>query len=505
MVVKTLDLNQNPFADYGNIVSGERFVGRCKEINEIKSRVLGKNFGNLSIVGLPRIGKTSLVYNALIEQKEQLLNGQKIAVVFITMSVYNRAQELYTAIMEKTAKIIRDKDEKLFCSLSDATAAFTDCKKLEDFLFLSRHNGYRIIVILDEFDHCKNIFEINDFQFLRELSTMPETRLCLITTSRNTLQELEIRCGGISNFYGVFSDLRLELFHEERDLPLYWKWAEKNGIEVSQEYKQEILYYAGNHPFLIDLLNYHVFNKIVNENHDKKDLIENISSDIRNELWNQYQKILAVMEEEKLFKTLVQEIAGTVIEVKQEDIEKLMKYGLLRGSGQKGVYSTLSVHFLEYLRQKELEFDIWPLWNCAEQRLREVVRKFLLNKYGEDWIGPFIIDNPKQQAKIDEFQELMNGNKKRFGNLASDNLLRYTYPMDMWQIFIQSDWTHFQHIFNGNKAEWSERFSLLARIRNPIAHSNRDFINPDDVKRAKTICDLIIEKTNAVINAADAV
>jgi hypothetical protein len=65
MVIKKLNV-VNPFADNAGIVTGSRFVGRQSEINEIHTRVLGELYGNLAIVGLPRIGKSSLVWNALI-------------------------------------------------------------------------------------------------------------------------------------------------------------------------------------------------------------------------------------------------------------------------------------------------------------------------------------------------------------------------------------------------------------------------------------------------------
>ena len=59
----------NPFADYGSIVRGDRFVGRKKELNTIKQRVLGPNYGNLAIMGLPRIGKSSLAWEGILERK----------------------------------------------------------------------------------------------------------------------------------------------------------------------------------------------------------------------------------------------------------------------------------------------------------------------------------------------------------------------------------------------------------------------------------------------------
>ena len=50
MVIKTLN-TENPFADFGGIVEGERFVGRSNAINAIHSRVLGTSYGNIAIMG----------------------------------------------------------------------------------------------------------------------------------------------------------------------------------------------------------------------------------------------------------------------------------------------------------------------------------------------------------------------------------------------------------------------------------------------------------------------
>ena len=63
--------NENPFSSAGGIVDGDLFIGRKEELNEIQGRVLGKNFGNLSIVGIPKIGKSSLMHT-LYERKNQL-------------------------------------------------------------------------------------------------------------------------------------------------------------------------------------------------------------------------------------------------------------------------------------------------------------------------------------------------------------------------------------------------------------------------------------------------
>ena len=58
MVINKLKkmLLKNPFADFGGIVIGDRFIGRKAEIEAIQNRLFGINYGNMAIMGLPRIG-----------------------------------------------------------------------------------------------------------------------------------------------------------------------------------------------------------------------------------------------------------------------------------------------------------------------------------------------------------------------------------------------------------------------------------------------------------------
>lgn len=85
-------------------------------------------------------------------------------------------------------------------------------------------------------------------------------------------------------------------------------------------------------------------------------------------------------------------------------------------------------------------------------------------------------------------------NKKTFGNFASDNLVNYTYPLDMWNCFILTDWAWFQKILSGQISTWHEIFLLLSKVRNPIAHSNKDFVLQEEQIKAKEICKELIDK-----------
>jgi len=523
MVIKELNI-ANPFADNAGIVTGNRFVGRQFEIDEIHTRVLGELYGNLAIVGLPRIGKSSIVWNALIPLKEKMLHEKHI-LAYISISsgdsAVNFFKGLALAILDEIEfeKELVDIIRRLRSIYNDIKSSQNDrfefLNQVKKFFKFCKRSDLRTTFILDEFDYSENIFTVADFQFLRELSTLPETKICLVTVSRRTIQELEPENGAISNFYGVFSELRLQLF-SENDISAYWQRVESLGLEVSEEYKKEVFYFVGSHPYWLDMVNYHVFNGTKAEKKSSIELLSEIGSELKKFLWDNYDDIISLMEKEGLKSHFIQAVVGPVVNLTQMGIERLTKYGLVQpilarekyGTNFQTLidaglvnesdisYNSLSIHLNDYLKQKETEFDIWALWTEAEHQVRNLIKIYLKEKYGDDWRDTFVLANPRKENDIFRLEDMRTRNKKTFGNSASDNLVSYTYPLDMWNCFISSDWTWFQRILSGQQANWREKFSLLGKVRNPIAHSNRDFVIQDEQTKAKTICNELITNIN---------
>lgn len=522
MVIKELN-TANPFADNAGIVTEERFVGRQQEINEVHTRVLGELYGNLAVVGLPRIGKSSLVWNALIPLKEKLLQEKHI-LAYISISSGDCAVNFFKGLalsildeieFEKDLVDIYRRLESIYNDIrSYQNDRFEFLNQVKKFFKFCKRSNLRTTFILDEFDYSENIFSVADFQFLRELSTLPETKICLVTISRRTIQELEPENGAISNFYGVFSELRLQLF-SENDMKAYWQRVENLGLEVSEEYKKETFYFVGSHPYWLDMVNYHVFNGVKSGTNSSLELLSEIGGELKKVLWDNYDDIIALMDKEGLKNHFIQAVVGPVVNLTQMSIERLTKYGLVKPILAREKYSTyfqtlidaglvnesdisynsISIHLNDYLKQKETEFDIWALWNEAEHQVRNLINVHLKEKYGEDWRVAFTAANPKKENDILRMEEMRAKNKRTFGNLASDNLVSYTYPLDMWNCFISTDWTWFQRVLTGQQATWREKFLLLGKVRNPIAHSNRDFVLQDEQTKAKEICNELIERT----------
>jgi AAA+ ATPase superfamily predicted ATPase len=96
---------KNPFSDYGGIVSQNKFVGRKTEIKQIHKRVLGETFGNLAIMGLPRIGKSSLAWNSIIVNKNELIKNN-ILPIWIPLGELSNLNELFDEVLTNTCEIV---------------------------------------------------------------------------------------------------------------------------------------------------------------------------------------------------------------------------------------------------------------------------------------------------------------------------------------------------------------------------------------------------------------
>lgn len=317
---------KNPFSDYGGIVIGDRFIGRKTEVEAIQNRLLGINYGNMAIMGLPRIGKSSLSWNAIMEKRSEL-EKLNIIPIWISFGEYKSIIEVFQEVFNELIERISS-NVGLLVDITGLYDRFIDAKSelekrryIKKILKLIKLKGFRLISIFDEFDNAKNILDLNDFQFLRELSNNPETKLALLTISRKTLQELEPENGALSNFYQIFTDLRLRLFGLN-DQDLYWNRVRLNGIEVSPSYTNLASYYCGSHPYLLDVFNHEVFNNISQSEINLDQITINVIKELNLKMLNEYESIVKLMIDEGIERYLMQMVVGPVYDITQRDVEK---------------------------------------------------------------------------------------------------------------------------------------------------------------------------------------
>lgn len=120
---------ENPFADYGRIVSGERFIGRQADLQAIENRTIRPSApGNLAIVGDSSVGKSSLVWQAVMEPKDRLLKNKQVP-LWINLATYDTRSHFFLSLVTEcfdeleelgwlTEPIVNTKDRALQDKLS---------------------------------------------------------------------------------------------------------------------------------------------------------------------------------------------------------------------------------------------------------------------------------------------------------------------------------------------------------------------------------------------------
>ena len=90
-----MELNKNPFSGYGNIIYGDRFIGRNSDIEIINQRVFKTiEPANIAIIGCPRIGKSSLVKHT-IEINKKLMSEKNIISIWLNIGTFASSNEFF--------------------------------------------------------------------------------------------------------------------------------------------------------------------------------------------------------------------------------------------------------------------------------------------------------------------------------------------------------------------------------------------------------------------------
>lgn len=466
----------NPFADYGNIVRGKRFIGRNDSLRVVENRVVRPpESGNLAIVGDYRVGKSSLVYKGIMERKDKMIARKQIP-IWINLATFDKAAFFFRSLVTSAydemddlgwlTEPIRNAAKRV---LEEEISWSEGYGRIQRFFEKVHQSDYRILFVLDEFDHARHLFmgDVSGFQGLRELSYRPEWRVTFITTSRRSLHDIELQTKAISTFDLIFHKHYLGMFDDD-DMKGYWGKLEDVGIEINPNIQERVKFYCGGHPFLLEMLGYEIVEYFRETSRVDVDVA---AQRAEHSFLDQYDHMINILSEDNSLKKILQILFGPIVDVKQTDVDEFMRYGLIQPGGQ-GSYTAFSAHFQTYLKLIERQSDLWPVWRETELTLRNCIMTAMMGQYGEQWIAQLEKAHSNLKLIFDRCREAQQKEGKSFGSRASRNLIDFTYPQDLFAI-IFSEWNMFKTKFGKDKNYWDQRSQLLGKIRNPLAH-NRD-------------------------------
>lgn len=492
----------NPIADYGSIIFGNRFIGRLDNISVVESRIIiPSKSANLAIIGIPRIGKSSLAWKAIMEREEDLIS-RKILPIWIDMGIFNEIIDFFCVIIAECLFKLEELD-LISVPINEVVNQIND----ESLLWIKRFSfilkffklikdlGYRIILILDEFDNARNIFKdaAEGFQKLRSLSYNPKYSVTFVTTSRRSVKNIEETLKGSSTFYETFMNNNLGAFNEN-DKKEYFEKVSSVGINFSADDKEKINTYCGSHPFLLDILCYEIIEIFLKQTEVN---IDKAISTVEEMIVNYYDHLINILKEDESLSKILQILIGPRVDITGADINSLLGYSLIEQINE-DEYHAFSHHFQEFLKIINREVDLWPILGETERKLRDIISIALYQHYGENWIeklerAPQLIPIFKR-ARIDQEKE-----KKTFGARASADLLDYTYPMDLFTIISREWGVIFKYLFGiderGKKIQkihWETRISYISKFRNPLAHHRSEIIKDYERQLVEGYCKEIL-------------
>ena len=173
-------MTTNVFADYGSVVSGARFLGRSEELRRLRTRLLAEGaYASIALVGMPRVGKTSLV-EEFVRTSPACVGTSPLVVVRVEVGTVSSVSELFAEIgtdLKEQLERLRLWDESLQEGWRQVKDAADDdaFRRLRRLLKLVKKTNARVICVMDEFDSVRRLFSSapQRFHWIRELAATP--------------------------------------------------------------------------------------------------------------------------------------------------------------------------------------------------------------------------------------------------------------------------------------------------------------------------------------------
>lgn len=470
----------------GPQVTGESFIGRKELLSYFKKLFLdGNSRVAKSIIGITRIGKSSLISNVFKDVPDTVL--------FIDENVKNHSTyiDLWQSICIKIEDFIENKED-----LSYINKYLTKIIE-EDEIAWSRFSNYirnifeylsdmdiKTILVLDEFDHAQSIFkESRHFELFRTIFSEAKYNVFAITISRRNLYIIEGTTYQSSTFHGVLESIYLKGFNDD-DMKDYFDIFSKYNINLKDDDKNKIIYYAGNSPYLLSILGYYIV-ETYKENTDIN--IDEIFKNKCKAINDYYRDCIKHLERDDNLKRIIPFIIGPNVGVTSYDKEELINLGYLQEYNGKLI--SISEYFSIFLSSSSLNMSIWDNIISLEKRIKglldiefnNIKKKYGVNTNDVMKAQRYILLNTPgvHERTIKSLDHYIYDNKSKFNTNST-----YFDVMSLEYCFkiVHFCWINiFENYFNHDKySDWEIKFNKCFRARNPVAHGHEEYLTDSE-------------------------
>jgi len=493
------EFNDNPFASAGSIVDGDAFVGRETEIRDISERLFGKEFGNIAIVGIPKVGKSSLMHQTLRYNAEGLWEKHRFIVVWYTLkrasdpdsrsekrAIFLRlVSDVYHFLkIHEEQDLLRALDE-YYEVIKDQNVVWSEFE--QNILYFFEEIVYskiRVIYCIDEFDYSKELLGESEYELLREISYRNSNKIAIVTTSRRSIYDIEHYSGGGSNFYGTFENIYLKPF-DKKEHTIQCCLCQT----IPQEDIDKLYGIHGGHPYL---------NALVLKNYVKTKNLDDSLYKVNQDVLRYYSDLFYVLGKDDLADKVDMLYCGYADGVTDTQEDYIYNcYGIFQ-EDEDGYIIPYCSTFDNVLRQRYRENPFKLTWPEAERAIRKSISYAMTEEFGDEnlqlWVDE-IADFPGLDlAQFGKWKRQMQAEISQYHARASHNIIDQLYPID-YPYFFKIFWTNYlKSIFGHDLSFWDKNLRFIAnKIRNPEMHSRQNLIDSEDQQKATLICQEIIE------------
>lgn len=473
----------NPY-NGGRPVTGEKLIGREDIVNEIyNALVAGTNYG---IAGLHRIGKTSIGKEVLRRIREK---HPEIRCAYVTVGTERSEAKLYQQITDE-----------LF---PDAPQAFepelTNDPWREFRRYMRSHSeGQQCVCVLDELDRILD-FEDTELLISRLRSVAHDVDIyntSFLFISARTLLSIEQKFRG-SNLTGICHPKTIGPFRDKKNLE---QMLEIGALPVSLA--EPLFEMTGGHPYWSEMLLRSLVAKCQKlQRTADEELLREVLDDCSCDLADQYRQLEEFLNDwtEGSWNKLCDYTVGPQFEPVDEDLwNYLESYGLIHLAEMEWGWA-ISKHMKEYMVRNRQKHPVWPMIGEIEHKLRELIKKEMKERHGDDWTNTLQSDNP---FVFGELLVIMRKEQAKLGKGSIEDILEYAY-IGTLKDFVLHKWKIYRNVFDDLKEQFESNMNAICAIRNPLAHNRSPKLISRELKdRANYACNSVLAQLNKYFNEA---
>lgn len=243
---------------HGRAVSYRELCGRRKELKKLTSRL--RTGQSTAIVGLPRVGKTSLLSSLQDSEAASTLGKEPIAYTFSYLDAQalrgcKTQADFWELALAPLQRQLSAQDARLTRSTGSYSVAQSNgfgTAVLEQFFTSLDREGSRLVLLLDEFDDFLVHPVLNSAEFyggLRSLASL-NPGFAIVIGTRKTPEQLNVLTQQInphgSPYFNIFTEIHLGVLSENELRDLLAR-GERRFSPHDYRYLTAI---SGRHPYL---------------------------------------------------------------------------------------------------------------------------------------------------------------------------------------------------------------------------------------------------------------